>query len=295
MNPLLQGEDEIKEAYFSFANLGVEEMMWDAEGKESDSYVIRKLLTNYKNFFENNVLGRDIFITMRVPNPDYEKAEAKILLEALESIPRSYDTANVFYHDTSYSPIFEVIVPMANEKIIDRIYSYYKNIVIGKEDKVFTDNETLTVKDWIGEFQPKKINIIPLFEEFDTIIHIRSILKPYIENKKGELDYLRVFLARSDPAMNYSPISVVIALMHAFEELDELSKETGVPIYPILGCGSAPFRGNFSPNTYKHILARYPSVATFTIQSAFKYDFPAWDVQKAVRDINQTPVKSPLK
>ena len=88
-SPILQGEDEIKEAYFAFSNVGVQEIMWDAEGKEIDGFVIRKLLTHYKDFFEKQTLGKDIFITMRVPNPDYEKAEAKILLEALESIPRS--------------------------------------------------------------------------------------------------------------------------------------------------------------------------------------------------------------
>ncbi|MDY6986226.1 MAG: phosphoenolpyruvate carboxylase [Candidatus Thermoplasmatota archaeon] len=37
------------------------------------------------------MLGRDLFLTHRVPNPEVEGAEDKVLLETLESIPRSYD------------------------------------------------------------------------------------------------------------------------------------------------------------------------------------------------------------
>jgi len=143
-NAVLRGDDEIKEAYFAFSNLGVEEIMWDAEGKETDGFVIRKLITEYDSFFQANVMGRDVFITVRVPNPDYEKAEAKILLETLESIPRSYDTAQMFYKDGDVSPIFEVIVPMADEKIINKIYHYYKNVVIGKESQKFIKGRSTT-------------------------------------------------------------------------------------------------------------------------------------------------------
>jgi phosphoenolpyruvate carboxylase len=292
---VLQGEDEVKEAYFAFAHLGSEEIMWDAEGKEIDTFVIRKLLTNYKDYFTEHVLGRDKFITLRVPNPEYEKAEAKILLETLESIPRSYDTAQAFYQNNGQAPIFEVIVPMANEQIINRIYDYYKNVVIGKEHMVFTKEEKLTVTQWIGEFKPEKVNVIPLFEDFESMKNIKSIMTPFIESRKDEMDYSRVFLARSDPAMNYSSLAVIIALTIALEDLAEVEKETGVPIYPILGCGTAPFRGNFSPKNAAHVMSRYPSVATYTIQSAFKYDSPIGDVQSAIKLLNETPVKPPLK
>ena len=292
---VLQGEDEVKEAYFAFANLGSEEVMWDAEGKEIDAFVIRKLLTNYKSYFTKNVLGRDKFITVRVPNPEYEKAEAKILLETLESIPRSYDTAQAFYQNNGQAPIFEVIVPMADEQIINRIYDYYKNVVTGKKDMVFTKNEKLTVEQWIGEFKPEKVNVIPLFEDFESMKNIKSIITPFLKARKDELDYARIFLARSDPAMNYSSLAVIIVLTMALEDLAEVEKETGVPIYPILGCGTAPFRGNFSPKHTPRLLSRYPSVATYTIQSAFKYDFPVGDVQNAIKLINETPVKAPLK
>ena len=63
------GEDEIKEAYYVFSHLRCEEQMWDCEGKEVDEFVIKKLLTRYDNFFKNHRIGKDVFITLRVPNP----------------------------------------------------------------------------------------------------------------------------------------------------------------------------------------------------------------------------------
>ncbi len=289
---VLQGDDEIKEGFYAFSHLGVQEIMWDAEGKESDDFVIRKLITDYKNYFQENRIGRDIFITIRIPNPEREKAEAKILLETLESIPRSYDTAALFYGDGKNPPIFEVIVPMADEKIIRKIYDYYKNVVIGKEKMHFMDGSKGTVGEWIGKFEPKTINVIPLFEDIPSILSADETLKSYFKGKK--IRDQRVFLARSDPAMNYSSVAVILALHLGLEKLYRLQEKTGIQIHPILGCGSAPFRGNLTPKSADYILSKYPSVATFTIQSAFKYDFPVTDVQRAISLINETPVAPPI-
>lgn len=290
---VLRGDDEIKEAFYAFSNLGCEEIMWDAEGKEADDFVVRKLITDYESFFSGRRIGKDVFITIRIPNPDYEKAEAKVLLETLESVPRSYDTALAFYGDGAYPPIFEVIVPMADEKIIKKIYYYYKNVVIGKEKQKFIDGESTTVGQWIGDFQPKKINVIPLFEDIYSMLNSAQTLKSFLKGK--DVEYQRVFLARSDPAMNYSSVAVILALHITLERLHQLQLETGVPIYPILGSGSAPFRGNLTPKTVEYILSKYPSVATFTLQSAFKYDFPVADVQKAIETINNTPLAPPIQ
>ncbi|MFX1296650.1 MAG: phosphoenolpyruvate carboxylase, partial [Promethearchaeota archaeon] len=48
------GEEEIVEAYYAFSHIGCDEQMWDCEGKEIDNYVIKKLLTKYKPFFDEN-------------------------------------------------------------------------------------------------------------------------------------------------------------------------------------------------------------------------------------------------
>ncbi len=283
---ILGGEDEIKEAYYVFSHLDCEEQMWDCEGKETDDYVVKKLFTRHPDFFRKNVLGKDRFITLRVPNPTVERQEAKLLLEAMESIPRSYDVSRHFL-DNDTPPIFEVILPMTTSvKCIDRIYHYYQDFVIGKETTKFSE-EDITIGEWIGDFNPKNINVIPLFEDYQSILNADQIMEEYSKNK--DLDYARVFFARSDPALNYGSISAVLLNKIALYRLEKLEKKLGIPIYPIIGVGSAPFRGNFKPTNIENCLTGYPSVQTFTLQSAFKYDYPEKTVMKAVELLQKWP------
>ena len=138
---VLAGEDEIREAYYAYSHLGCDEQMWDVEGKEIDTYVVKKLLSFYPEFFRDHVLGEDLRLTMRVPNPTVETTEAKVLLETLESIPRSYDAARLFY-GRDVAPIFEVILPMAtSSKCIDRIYRYYCDHIVGRQHARFRDDD----------------------------------------------------------------------------------------------------------------------------------------------------------
>jgi len=275
---VLAGEDEIREAYYAFSHLGCDEQMWDVEGKEIDTHVVKKLLTYYPEYFQENVLGRDLRLTLRVPNPAVEAAEAKILLETLESIPRSYDVARLFYGD-DVPPIFEVILPMTTSaRCIDRVYRYYADHIIARQ-KIRLCEDDITVAEWIGTFAPERIQVIPLFEDVPAMLAAASIVEKYLSDK--EVDDQRVFLARSDTAMNYGLVSAVFANKIALAELDQLAQRIGVRIHPILGLGSAPFRGGLTPRTAVRVGREYPSVVTFTIQSAFKFDNPIEEVHAA--------------
>lgn len=288
----LGGEDEIQEAYYAFSHLGCDEQMWDCEGKEVDNFVVKKLLTKYESFFREKRAGKDIFITLRVPNPGIEKAEAKILLETLESIPRSFDAAKLFYGDDT-PPIFEVILPMAtSSQSIDRIYRYYCDFVAGKQNKMLRERD-ITIAEWIGEFKPERINVIPLFEDMEHMLDAHNIVREYLQDK--DVEYQRVFLARSDPAMNYGMLSAVLLDKIALQRLQKLTEETGIGIYPIIGVGSAPFRGNLKPQTVERAMSEYPSAHTFTIQSAFKYDSAPDEVREAIRKLQGKKTKSPHK
>ena len=283
-NTQLGGEDEIQEAYYAFSYLGCDEQMWDGEGKEVDNYVVKKLLTKYESFFRDKKLGRDLFITLRVPNPTVEKSEAKILLETLESIPRSFDAAKLFYEDDT-PPIFEVILPMTtSSQCIDRVYRYYCDFVVGKQNKSFKQGD-ITIAEWIGEFKPERINVIPLFEDLEHMLNAHDMTREYLRDK--DVEYQRVFLARSDPAMNYGLISAVLLNKIALQRLHRLSIDIGVEIYPIVGMGSAPFRGNLKPSTVERVVQEYPSTHTFTIQSAFKYDNPPGEIIEAIRKLQE--------
>lgn len=281
----MSGDDEIQEAYYAFSHLGCDEQMWDCEGKEVDDFVVRKLLTRYEHFFKSNRLGEDVFLTLRVPNPDVEKQEAKVLIETLESIPRSCDAARLFY-DKDVPPIFEVILPMTvSHESLNRIYYYYKDFVVGKQHKPFYQGD-INVSEWIGEFRPETISVIPLFEDKEHMLEAHNITRGFIKNKN--IKHQRVFIARSDPAMNYGMVSAILCNKIALQRLRRLSDETGVIIYPILGAGSPPFRGHCTPENIDSLLEEYPDVQTFTVQSSFKYDNPVSSVISAVNKINNT-------
>jgi phosphoenolpyruvate carboxylase len=278
----MSGDDEIQEAYYAFSHLGCDEQMWDCEGKEVDDFVVRKLLTKYEHFFQQTKLGEDAFLTLRVPNPDVEKEEAKVLIETLESIPRSCDAAKLFY-GKDIPPIFEVILPMTmSHQSLNRIYYYYKDFVVGKQSQPFYPGD-INISEWIGECKPEKINVIPLFEDKEHQLEAHNIMREYLKGK--DIKHQRVFIARSDPAMNYGMVSAILCNKIALQRLRRLSEETGVKLYPILGAGSAPFRGHLAPDTIDMILEEYPDVQTFTIQSAFKYDNPVPSVISAINKL----------
>ncbi len=275
---VLAGEDEIREAYYAYSHLGCDEQMWDVEGKEIDTYVVKKLLSYYPEYFHENVLGEDLRLTLRVPNPTVETAEAKILLETLESIPRSYDAAKLFY-GRDVAPIFEVILPMTTSAAaVDRIYRYYADYIVARQHACLKQGD-ISIAEWIGEFLPERIEVIPLFEDVPTMLDAASIVEEYLSDK--DVTDQRVFLARSDTAMNYGLVSAALANKIALARLDEFANRSGIRIHPILGMGSAPFRGGLSPLTAERVGKEYPSVVTFSIQSAFKFDYPVDQVKAA--------------
>ena len=275
---VLAGEDEIREAYYAFSHLGCDEQMWDVEGKEIDTYVVKKLLSFYPEYFREHVLGEDLRITLRAPNPTVETTEAKILLETLESIPRSFDAARLFY-GRDVPPIFEVILPMTTSaRCIDRVYRYYTDHIIARQETRFCDDD-ISIAEWIGDFGPSRIQVIPLFEDVPTMLRADEVVEEYLRDK--DISDQRVFLARSDTAMNYGLVSAALANKIALDRVDQLARRIGVRLHPILGMGSAPFRGGLSPLTAERVGTEYPSVVTFSIQSAFKFDHPVDEVRAA--------------
>ena len=284
--PVMEGMDEIREAYYAFSHLGCDEQMWDFEGKEVDEFVVEKLLTTYEGFFRASPLGRELFLTLRVPNPGVEKAQGKILLEVLQGIPRANDVARLFYGE-DIAPIFEIIFPMTTSaEELNRVLRYYQVFVTGKGEAVLAPGD-IPLKEWIGEFYPAAIQIIPLIEDKESLLLADTIVRTYLQDK--DLPYQRVFLARSDPALNYGSLAAGLLVKVALSRLDRLERELGIPIYPILGAGSAPFRGNFRPDTVERHLTEHPSVQTFTIQSAFKYDYPAPAIIRAIESLKSAP------
>ncbi len=282
--------EEVTECVDAFSNLGVEEFMWDWEGKFTDEAVIDRLFHHHFAYFKKNPLGLKKRLTFRIPNIWQEKGYS--LIRSLLVVLTSEDFArDLKFH---YPPLFEVILPMTeNAKQLIFIQKSFRELAKLKS-KMFSKLEKNT----------EYVRIIPLFEGVDTQINAKKILIEYLKLHRKAFgfnpSYLRVFIARSDPAMVSGLVSTVLANKIILSDLKELAKETGIPIFPIMGAGSLPFRGGLSPVSMKEFILEYPGVSTITVQSAFRYDYPTGEVKKAIEYYNKKPtgqsqIVSPLE
>ena len=281
---IIAGEAEVHETYFAYNELKCEEQMWDWEGKDVDPNIVRKLLVNYPHFFKENIIGKDVFLTYRVPNPTVEKTEKKVLIEALESIPRCYDVAKSFYKKELCPPVFEVILPFTTSHFeLLRVASCYSKVIVGKEKMKICDAEDVSMEDWVGGFKPKKIDVIPLIENKEGLSNIDKILVNFVKYLKP--DYLRVFLARSDPALNYGLFPAVLLIKLSLSKICKISQDSDIQMFPIIGTGSLPFRGHLTPDNINDFLEEYAGIRTVTIQSALKYDFNRDETMKTIEKL----------
>jgi len=261
-NPLIDGEDEIVEAYSAFSVLGCHEQLFDYEGKETDNFIIKKLLLKYPDYFRKHILGRDRILSFRVPNPNIEKTEAKHLIEVLNTIPRYHDTAMMFYKgggnvsrekkasreenakreekiskdcskdDFEISPVSEVYVPMVSSSMdVSRVAEYYKSHVAGVQHLRLFDGD-IPIRSWLGTFKPDTIRVNPLLEDMESLLNVDKIVGEYIRHQKIK-DYQRVWLARSDTALNYSSLSAILLNKLALVKLQSLQESSSVEIFPL--------------------------------------------------------------
>lgn len=268
--------EEMSECIDSFRNLNVEELMWDWEGKFTDEAVIDRMFRSYFDYFKKQPLGYKKRLTFRIPNIWQEKGYS--LIRALVVILTSEDFArDLHFHSP---PIFEIILPMT-ENAEQLIFI----------QKSFRELARLKSKMFSGFVKNTEyICIIPLFESIETQLNAKVILVKYLKLHKSTFgfnpSYMRVFIARSDPAMTSGLVSAVLANKIALSDLRELEEQSGIPIFPILGAGSLPFRGALNPLKMKEFVSEYPGVSTVTIQSGFKYDYPVSRVKQAIKYFN---------
>ena len=274
----VSAQEEVEECISAFQDLRCQEFMWDWEGKYVDEAVVDKLFSNYYDFFKKIRLGRDLFLTFRLPNIWEEKGYR--LARAYIGILTFEDLAN----DLGFSdpPIFEVILPMTDEA---------KKLIYLQ--KTFTQVASLK-RQTFGDKESRLtyLRVIPLIEGVSQLTESGRILRQYLELHQQEfgrgIDYLRPFVARSDPSLNDGLVPATVAAKVALSEYYRFEDETGIPVFPIIGVGCLPFRGGLSPDRLKTFLEEYRGVRTVTIQSAFRYDFPREKVKKAIEILNRS-------
>lgn len=279
----VKAQEEAEECFLSFSELGVHEYMWDWEGKFVDESLIDRLYNQHQEYFQKHQLGKDIFLTFRVPN---------IWIESTHKLPRAFmnlisaeDAARTYgFHAP---PLFEVILPMTTSAS-QLIYL----------QKTFHKIAEATAEIFDMKTSLQHLNVIPLFEEFEVMVGAKEILHEYVKFLKDEYDYkpeyMRVFTARSDPAMNAGFLPAKLACKMALNAYHEFGQETGIEIYPWIGGGSLPFRGGLNPENIDAALDEYRGVATLTVQSAFRFDYPMGEVKKAIKKMNQEIPKQRL-
>src|SRR5207253_313511 len=158
-----------------------------------------------------------------------------------------------FSHAGGRPPILELIHPMTTSaRELDRVREYYERFVAGMEQVTLGADER-PLGAWFGRFSPSTVRMIPLIEDRDHLLAADDLVRDYLRGK--ELDHMRVFIARSDPALNYGYLSAVLLALVALERLAALEGETGVAIHPVIGVGSVPFRGGPAP---RHVARAVP-------------------------------------
>lgn len=271
--PFIESRDETREVFENFFTLGCDEYMWDWEGKFADEAMIERLLSNYMENFKKSQIGRDKFITIRIPNVWEEKTFK--LARAYMSVLSAAEFAKSFKLATP--PVFEFILPMTTSA----------NQLIHIQE---TFRETAKLHESIfgkSDFGDGYIHVIPIFESVEEISSCSRILMEFLNSTKKKSFHMRVFIARSDPALNAGFVPAMLAVRLGLSEIFSVEKETGVKMYPIVGTGSLPFRGGINPENIKNSLPQYKGAKTITIQSAFRYDYPLPEVKQALAYIEK--------
>ena len=106
----ISSQYEAEEAYRSFSEIGATEYKWDWEGKLVDESVAERFLGEHFDYFSKKILGTDLFLTFRLPNP---RVETEFRL--LRAFINMASTAAVAKHfGFKRPPIFEVILNRAS-------------------------------------------------------------------------------------------------------------------------------------------------------------------------------------
>lgn len=268
-DPFVSTQDEISELITLFKELPIDEYMWDWEGKYVDEAVGEKIYSQASDFLAAHPLAKDFHLTFRIPAFDGEKMHrmARAFMNVLSLADLAQEVG------APEPPVQEMFLPLTTSadqlrrvrETFLRVAEYHSDIFHGDEKR-----------------HPRllsRLRVTPLVEDVDSMFEIEKILRPYWSSvtqtaDPGELAALgqRVFLARSDPALNAGLVPAVLAIRCALSTAADLGRELGFAVHPIIGTGSLPFRGSVSPDSIDHFIDQYAGVRTYTIQSSFRYD-----------------------
>lgn len=275
-------QDEIVELLTLFKELPIDEYMWDWEGKFVDESVGEKLYSRDFEYFRDHVLGRDLFLTYRIPA--WEEGKVYRMARAFMNVLSMADMAREI--QLPQPPVTEMFVPMTTSS--DQLIAVLSAFRETADHHRAIFHNTVEQESQILSL----VRVTPLVEDVDSLFTIERILTPYwswLASGKGLAVEAgqRVFLARSDPAMNSGLVPAMLAVKAALSSVHALGERMGFGVHPIIGTGSLPFRGGVNPRSLDSFLPQYAGTRTYSIQSAYRYDYPKEEVLASLQRLHR--------
>lgn len=274
------------EVHYNFQSLSAAEVMIDFEGKMGHPAPLPSVIDQDPEFYQKNPIGKSFLITPRIPNPRksgtdpiFQQSFGPFVNSVIFNIQRLCQMGQ---------PILEFVMPQVESgEVIARL----ERRLVEHFDR-YKDEYG---EDFPGEDFPYKGDFyvwgIPLIEDVEHLADPRKIWDEMVEKRKeytGKDTYvIRTFDARSDPALQAGMFSAILAVMLSMSRGITYEREKGIRVLHILGAGSPPFRGGFTPYSIEDYLDTYPGISTTTIQSAFRYDWPQTVVRRAVKRVHE--------
>jgi len=266
--------DEVEEALRDLlpperGGLGLDEKMIDYEGKLTPyhqvQWVVEELLRH------GLVPGDDFLVTPRIPSERLEEPERQVMV--LWGILVANKKA---LEKTGREAVRYIINPMSSSGY--EIYVVQRRII--KMQRLAEEELGL---------HSGQIDVIPLVEDFESLLHIDKILEgmknALLSNLGIHYSSYRVLLGKSDTALAYGHLTSSIALVYALSRIRSWAEEANTRVYPILGVGALPFRGHLAPHAVDVFRTQYQGYRTVTIQSGLRYDHPPEAVHRVVQSL----------
>lgn len=246
---------------------GIEEFVIDFAGKLTPFQHIEEIVQKIGEI--GLTPSFNVNITPSVPSGSYEFGFRRMAI-----FQKIIEINYILRNETNGGAIYEAIHPLTESpKELTRIemnFNILKNYILE------TIDPTAKLKD---------VQIIPFIKDLTSLLKISNIISEYFKaypSMLAPLDYLRVFLGRSDTALFTGLVPSTLASKIAISDLAIISEELNTPIFPILNAGYLPFRGFVNPSNLNSILNEYSGIKTIAIPTSLRNDIDRKETQKMV-------------
>ncbi len=270
---------EVDEAIDVFTKYASDEIMVDYEGKLTPYHQPEWIIDKCIN--EGVELGAKKLITVRIPN-DFLEDKSRHMHSLL-----TVALANIKAAKHGFPPpICYVVLPMFEDTV--HASTIQRRII----------KLQLLVEEEMGERIGSTPMVVPLLETVSKHIRAEPIAEAFrvslLKNAGVYLEKMRVFLGKSDAALENGNLASTLSLTIALSSLARWSEEAGIQVYPIIGMGKPPFRGFLHPRYIDSWIQSWRGYKTVTIQSALRYNTPYEEYTSTIEKLRDNSGLEPL-